>query len=182
MRTYNNYLTIKRSNDDRAVRQANRNDAPSSRTAKSEHVVFFFMCRSTCSHCWKQAIALGQLNDQLRAHNTSVMLVGDGRYKESAQRLVKQLGLPFQYMADNGALRRYYHVDAASKGHCSWAIILVDRQGIVRYCRFGCPSHNLPDFPGFLAAVRMTDLEPSRHIMGRSKLNGCDNSVELVSQ
>ncbi len=144
-----------------ASRQSNRwvNDVYS-HAVKSQNVVFFFMCHSTCSHCWKQAMALAKLNDQLVALDTTVLLVGDGRYREQAQRLVKELDLPFRYISDNGALRRHYHVDAEEGRACRWALVFVDRQGIIRFGRFGMagrfsPSHGLRDFKQFLWAVRM---------------------------
>jgi len=156
-----------------------------SRAAESQNVVFFFMCHSTCSHCWKQAMALAQLNDHLVALDTTVLIVGDGRYREQAQRLVKELDLPFRYISDNGALRRYYHVDAEEGRACRWALVFVDRQGIIRFGRFGIagrysPSHGLRGFKQFLWAVMMVDR--NRHIMSALPIGECEKSVKLFPQ
>ena len=56
-------------------------------------------------------MALAKLREQLAAHDTTVLLVGDGRYREQAQQFLEELDIPFRYIADNGALRRYYNVD-----------------------------------------------------------------------
>lgn len=156
-------------------------------SAKSEHVVFLFMCHSTCSHCWKQAMALARLNDQLVALKITVLLVGDGRYKKPAQRLIEELNLPFRYISDNGALRRYYHVDVPDGRGCSWALLFVDMQGIVRFCRSGTPDHILPglvirDFAGFLLSVGKIDIDNQEHVMRRMQINGCERVVKLVPQ
>lgn len=182
MRTCNNYELRGISSSKKVISQSNPAHVGRSRSAKSRHVVFFFMCRSTCSHCWKQALSLARFTDELEAHNTSVMLVGDGRYKASAQRLVKKLSLPFRYVADNGALRRYYHVDINNNQQCSWAVVLVDRQGAIRYRRFGCPSLKLSPFSHLMSAVRIADTDINEHIMRKKSFIDCRKSVEMVPQ
>ena len=156
-------------------------------SARSEHVVFLFMCGSTCSHCWKQAMALARLNDQPGALKITVLLVGDGRYKKPAQRLIEELNLPFRYVSDNGALRRYYHIDVPDGRGCRWAMLFVDTQGIVRFCQSGAPGHIRPslgmrDFARFLSSIRMIDRDSPEHVMRRMQVNGCDKIVKLVPQ
>ena len=132
-------------------------------------------------------MALARFNDHLVAHNTTVLLVGDGRYKKSAQRLTEELNLPFRYISDNGALRRYYHVDVPDGRGCRWALLFVDTQGIIRFCRSGTPGHFCPglgmrDFARFLWSVRMVDGVSEEHIMRRIQVNGCEKAVKLVPQ
>jgi peroxiredoxin len=182
MRTCNNYELRGTRSYTKVIGRFNPAHAGRSQSARSKHVVFFFMCRSTCSHCWKQALSLARLAGELEVHNTSVMLVGDGRYKGPAQRLVKVLNLPFRYVADNGALRRYYHVDINKDQHCSWAIVLVDRQGAIRFRRLGCPSVNVSPLNKLMSAVRIADTENPEHIMRNKPFIDCRKSVELVPQ
>lgn len=187
MRTCNRYQSTRLTGYNNTSQPKHRVNEGRSHTAKSQHVVFFFMCRSTCSHCWKQAMALAQLNDRLIAHNTTVVLVGDGRYKKAAQRLIEELNLPFRYISDNGALRRYYHVDVPDGRECKWALLFVDTQGIVRFCRSGTPGHICPglgmrDFARFLSSVRMVDRDSQEHVMRRAPVNGCEKAPKLVPQ
>jgi hypothetical protein len=132
-------------------------------------------------------MALARLNDQLVTLKITVLLVGDGKYKKPAQRLIEELNLPFRYISDNGALRRYYHVDVPEGRGCSWALLFVDRQGIVRFCRSGTPGHILPglsmrDFTQFLRSIKNVYGDGPEHIMRRVQVNGCEKAVKLVPQ
>jgi peroxiredoxin len=181
MRQCKNYQTTRMTEDECSRHPYHWVNAVHSQAAKSQNVVLFFMCRSTCSHCWKQALALAKLNDHLAALDTTVLLVGDGRYREQAQRLVEELELPFRYISDNGALRRYYHVGAGEGRACKSAVVFVDRQGIIRFGRFGMagrfsPSHGLRDFKQFLRAIRM--VHKDRHIMNKLPTGKCQGSFK----
>jgi peroxiredoxin len=145
-------------------------DDARSQAAKYHHVLFFFMCRSTCSHCWKQAIALAKLKEQLDAIDTTVLLVGDGRYREQAQWFVKEMNIPFRYIADNGALRRYYNVDSAIRRGCKWALLFVDGQGVIRFSKCGLLGNRytgrvIEDVSQYLLSMKISDDKYPGHIM-----------------
>ena len=154
MRPCNNYQTTTEAKLSVSSRLRNRITDARSHKLKSHHVLFFFMCRSTCSHCWKKALALSKYRDLLSVSNTTVLLVGDGKYRDQAQQLVEDLNIPFRYIADNGALRRYYHVDSVHGRGCRWALLFVDDQGIIRFSNCGLQGkprsdralNNLADF------------------------------------
>ena len=147
-------------------------DDGQSQAAKSHHVLFFFMCRSTCSHCWKQVMALAKLKEQLAAHDTTVLLVGDGRYREQAQQFLEELDIPFRYIADNGALRRYYNVDSGIRRGCKWALLFVDGQGVIRFSKCGLLGNRssgrvIKDVSQFLSSLKNSDEKNDGHIMRR---------------
>jgi len=152
--------------------------------AKSQHVLYFFMSHSTCSHCWKQAMALSKFSDYFAAHNTTILLVGDGRYEKAAKKLVNELNLPMRYVADNGALRRYYHIDAPEGQKCGWILLFVDTHGATRFCQSGCQNQSTQDFAPLLFSIRTADTADREHIMawGRSQVNGCEKQAKVVSQ
>ena len=127
-------------------------------------------------------MALAQLDDRLAANNTLVLLVGDARYREPAKRLMKKLDLPFRYVADNGALRRYYHVYSGDRGTFEGALVFVDTHGIIRFSRCGCLGHVMRDFKQFLSLVEMVDVAQSEHIMGSSQNHNCRSSSKHLPQ
>jgi peroxiredoxin len=187
MRTCNRYQTNRLTSYHKAYKPRSWDADSRSHSAKSEHVVFFFMCHSTCSHCWKQAMVLARLNDQLADYKITLMLVGDGRYRKPAQRLIEELNLPIRYISDNGALRRYYHVDVPDGRGCKWALLFVDPQGIVRFCRASRSGHINPnlglwDFARFLSPIKTGLKNSAEHVMHRKQVNSCDRVVKLVPQ
>ena len=154
-------------------------------TAKSNNVLFFFMRRSTSSRCWKQAIALARIHNQLAAQGITVVLVGDGRYKAQAQKLVEELNLPFRYIADNGALRRYYNVENNKSPSGEWMIVLVDGKGVIRFCgREITKEHKVGEelwvLSRFLSAEAMQCIGSHGHIMRYIAIEGCgDPGIEI---
>lgn len=161
-------------------------DDSQSQAAKSHHVLFFFMCRSTCSHCWKQVMALAKLKEQLAAHDTTVLLVGDGRYREQAQQFMEELGIPFRYIADNGALRRYYNVDSGIRRGCKWALLFVDGQGVIRFSKCGLLGNRssgrvIEDVSQFLSSMKISDDKNPGHIMRHTQaISSGDSSNRSV--
>lgn len=160
--------------------RANHVLGPAAHTAGSGNVIFFFMSRSTSSRSWKHIMTLARFKDRLATSNTTVLIVGDGRYIEPARRLVKELKLPFRYVADNGALRRYFRVDSHRRVGRSWAMVLVDQAGVRRYCEYGSCHHRNPDLRHILAATEMVNdgLQPE-DVCG-SKVTRCERSPALV--
>jgi hypothetical protein len=117
-------------------------------------------------------MALAKLKEQLAAHDTTVLLVGDGSYREQAQHFVKELDIPFRYIADNGALRRYYNVDSGIRRGCKWALLFVDGQGIIRFSKCGllgnrCSGRVITDVSQFLSSMKKSDDKNLGHIMRR---------------
>ena len=102
-------------------------------------MLFFFMCRFTCSRCWKTAVRLGRLYGQLNALGVAVVLIGDKEYLKPALKLATELRLPYPIYGDKrGAIRQYYLSGGeppagARGGH----LLLVDRCGKVRFRRDG---------------------------------------------
>ena len=89
-------------------------------------------------------MALAKINDLLLAKGIELLLIGDGKYKEQAKLLIEELNLPFRYVADNGALRRYYHLDANCDHSCTWTMLLVDGQGVIRFNECALPGKSTP--------------------------------------
>ena len=64
------------------------NSAPAA--VDSQLKIFLFMCRFTCSRCWKSALALAEFKRKLKRDNVQVGLVGNGKYLEQATRLAAE--------------------------------------------------------------------------------------------
>ena len=117
-------------------------------------------------------MALAKLKEQLAAHDTTVLLVGDGRYREQAQQFLEELDIPFRYIADNGALRRYYNVDSGIRRGCKWALLFVDGQGVIRFSKCGLLGNRssgrvIKDVSQFLSSLKNSDEKNDGHIMRR---------------
>ncbi len=117
-------------------------------------------------------MALAKLKEQLAAHDTTVLLVGDGRYREQAQQFMEELDIPFRYIADNGALRRYYNVDSGIRRGCKWALLFVDGQGVIRFSKYGLLGNRssgrvIKDVSRFLSSLKNSDEKNDGHIMQR---------------
>ena len=172
MRPCNNYQPTGIANIGAASRIDTWVEESRSQPAKSHHVLFFFMCRSTCSHCWKKAMKLAKFNKLFEASNTTVLLVGDGRYRKQAQRFSEELDIPFRYISDNGALRRYYNVETVNGRGCRWAMVFVDDQGIIRFSKCGLQANRrssraIKDLSMFLKSIKNSCCRETEHIMRR---------------
>ena len=103
-------------------------------TISSQYTLYYFMDRWTCSSCWRLAIALGQMEEWLADHDVSVVLVGQNHYIQQASRLAKELLLPFRLVNDeHGVLQRLYGFADKDNGSHKQTLVLVDKQGRVRY-------------------------------------------------
>jgi peroxiredoxin len=100
--------------------------------ADQQQVLFYFMSRFTCSRCWYALMALAHFQEQLRAQQTMVVVVGDGDHIQAAAHLAEELAIPFPLVADNnGTLRRLYGLPRPGRCAQSGVFALVDGQGRV---------------------------------------------------
>jgi peroxiredoxin len=106
----------------------------SPKKALGHQLVYLFMCRFTCSRCWKTALALAEHGDLFEASDTMVVMVGDWPHIKAATRLACELQLPYALVADShGAMRRSFSLEQAGSGGHDQAFVLVDRNRTVRY-------------------------------------------------
>ena len=106
--------------------------------SRDRHLLYFFMCRSTCSRCWKFAIRLGLLHNQLQAFGTTIVLVSSDRNLRPVLKLAADLRLGFQIIGDKDcSIRRQYLTCESRRTDHSAKLLLVDKCGKVR-SRFDC--------------------------------------------
>lgn len=97
-------------------------------SAACQDVLFYFMDRFTCSHCWQVAVQLARQQALLEERGIKVVLVGGHRYGHEAARLAKDLGLSFPIIADRCAtLKQRYLGKHQQDSHGS--LVLVDSFG-----------------------------------------------------
>ncbi len=106
-----------------------------------QHILFHFMCRWTCSRCWKTAVALNRLCRYFEQYNVAIVLVGTSHYLQQATHLAAEFRLSFTLLADDsGVLRQAYGFSEGGAGCHDQAIVLVDAYGAARYRRFDLAS------------------------------------------
>ena len=99
-----------------------------------QSILFHFMCRWTCSRCWKTTLILNHFLGEIDDHHVAVVLVGSGHHLQPAIRLAAELKLPFTLLADDhGALRRAYGLPDQTPCGQGQAVVLVDPCGDVRF-------------------------------------------------
>lgn len=114
-------------------------------------VLFLFMCRWTCSRCWKVAMILGRLAGRLAAHNVAAVLVGDSHNIQPATRLAAELKLPFTLLGDDAsALRCAYGLLSAEGGP---SLLLLNAQGKRLFCSEILNNHLALDYSGLITAI-----------------------------
>lgn len=102
--------------------------------AGHQHTIYYFMCRFTCSRCWRTALELARYHEALLDRNITVVLVGQGPYLRQATCLAAGLRLPFHLIVDDrGVLRRRFDDGSEDGNSHRQSIVLVDSQGSVRY-------------------------------------------------
>jgi hypothetical protein len=93
-----------------------------------QSVLFYFMDRFTCAHCWAVALQLAEQQGSLEERGIRVVLVGQARYGRQAASLAKQLGVPFPIKLDRAhTLRQRYLGSEGPGGHSG--LVLADSQG-----------------------------------------------------
>jgi len=123
--------------------------------ATYQHAVLYFMCRLTCSRCWKGAVMLGNIFQRFLDHKMIVILIGDGCYFQPAKKLARSIGLPFPLLVDKkNVLRKHLDLNTTGKGCHENAAGLIDKYGRVCYRYRGCsPEEILTDIGEWLYLV-----------------------------
>ena len=117
--------------------------SPTPGTVAGQYTLYHFMNRWTCSSCWRLAKALGQMQEWLAFHDITVVLVGQSHYFQQANRLAKELFLPFRLVTDeHGSLQRLYGFGDCGGGSHRQTLVLVDKKGRVRYWQQARASGN----------------------------------------
>lgn len=70
-------------------------------TASRRYTAYLFMCRWTCSRCWRLAETLGTLEPWLNTHKIRIVMVGQRRFLPQAKKLARELQIPFKLIADD---------------------------------------------------------------------------------
>lgn len=97
-------------------------------------ILFHFVCRWTCSRCWKRALLLSRSMDRLRGQDIALVMVGPSKYIKAANRMAKKLHLPVTLLADDWhSLHRAYVLSSNVEFRHGESLILVDKYGMVRY-------------------------------------------------
>jgi peroxiredoxin len=105
---------------------------PSSETTSNLYTLYLFMERWTCSRCWLQAKALGQIEEWLADHEITVVLVGPNHYLQQANQLARELHLPFRLFTDeHGSLKRFYGFGECGCDSHQQNLLLVENKGCV---------------------------------------------------
>jgi len=108
--------------------------SPVQATITGQYTLYHFMGRWTCSRCWRLAEALGQMQEWLAIHDVTVVLVGQSHYFQQANKLAKELLLPFRLVNDeHDSLQRLYGFGECANGSHQQTLALVDKKGRVRY-------------------------------------------------
>jgi peroxiredoxin len=108
--------------------------SPVPTTITGQFTLYHFMDRWTCSSCWRLTKALGQMQEWLAVHGVTVVLVGQSHYIQQANKLAKDLLLPFRLVNDeHGSLQRLYGFGECVNGIHHQTLALVDKKGRVRY-------------------------------------------------
>jgi len=144
-------------------------EAPKLRTKiVGQHILFLFMCRWTCSRCWKAVMKIGRYSEELQKRDVAVVMVGSNEYIQQATYLAAKLKLPVTLFGDDGnALRKIYGQRISDKSCKNPALILLDRNGSVRHCQ--------SDFfhtatPSLVEIISVLDEPPAETVTGTSKL------------
>ncbi len=99
-----------------------------------QFILFHFVCRWTCSRCWKRALTLSRSLDRLKKRDIAVVMVGPSRQIREANRLAKGLRLKVTLLADDWhSLGRSYTLSSQKEFQHGESLVLVDKFGMVRY-------------------------------------------------
>ncbi len=116
--------------------------------AGDQLVLFHFVCRWTCSRCWKRALALRRSLNCLKNQDIAMVMVGPSRQIKQANRFAMGLRLPVTLLADDWhSLSRAYALSNQDEYQHGESLVLVDRYGMVRF------RENKPDTGSILRLV-----------------------------
>lgn len=100
----------------------------------SQFILFHFVCRWTCSRCWKRALILSRSLDRLKMGDIALVMVGPSQKIREANRLANDLRLPITLLADDWhSLGRAYALSSQKDYQHGESLVLVDKYGMVRY-------------------------------------------------
>ena len=146
------------------------NSKPSKTAEKppGQPVLYYFMCRWTCSRCWKMAMMLGRMGNLLMDHNIAVVLVGNSHYLQPATHLAAKLKLRFTLLGDDAnALKCAYGLYVANRPDHGQAMLLLDGHGNPFFCQDNLENRLALDLPGLISAIKTlpkVDLTDSRKL------------------
>ena len=108
------------------------------------NVLLYFMREFNCLQCQAHVAELRRLFDQLRAHNTTVLVIGGGSTRD-ANRIAMMFRAPFQVLADpDRAVYRDYGLHKVLFALQRSGTFLIDMQGQITYVqRVTNPSASL---------------------------------------
>ena len=97
-------------------------------------ILFHFVCRWTCSRCWKRALILSRSLNRLKMRDIAMVMVGPSQQIREANRLANDLRLPVTLLADDWhSLGRAYALSSQKEYQHGESLALVDKYGMVRY-------------------------------------------------
>lgn len=97
-------------------------------------ILFHFVCRWTCSRCWKRALLLSRSLDSLHGQDIALVMVGPSKYIKAANRMAKEYHLPVTLLADDWhSLHRAYALSTKEEFRHGESLVLADKYGMVRY-------------------------------------------------
>ncbi len=100
----------------------------------NQSVLFHFVCRWTCSRCWKRALVLSRSLDRLKIRDIAMVMVGPSQQIREADRFANALRLPVTLLADDWhSLGRAYALSSQEEYQHGESLVLVDKYGMVRY-------------------------------------------------
>lgn len=124
-------------------------------SATGQPVLYYFMCRWTCSRCWKMAMMLGRMGNLLMDHNVAVVLVGNSHYLQPATRMAAKLKLHFTLLGDDAsALKCAYGLRVANGPDHGQAMLLLDGHGEPFFCQNNLENRLTLDLPGLITAIK----------------------------
>ena len=98
-----------------------------------QHVVLYFMREFMCLQCQGHVVQLGKLNDQLKALDTQVLVIGGGNSK-GADRVTMMLKPPFPVLIDpDRSVYQQYDLQKVMIAIQRSGTFLIDKAGVVRY-------------------------------------------------
>lgn len=74
--------------------------------ATRHYTAYLFMCRWTCSRCWRMVMKLGALDTWLKSQKIRIVMVGQGGYLSPAKKFARELRVPFRLIADEHQIFR----------------------------------------------------------------------------
>lgn len=97
------------------------------------NILLYFMADFTDSRAWHELFLLEQLAGRLRAANTVVFAIGNGRYLRPATQLARESGISIPLLGDGVDRLRQKYLAGSSDIERHSLLVLIDREGRIRY-------------------------------------------------